>query len=182
MNLFRYCGDDPVDDSDPMGLDTAVAIGGGRWDGWTDIPNPLGHASLALTGQGTFSFGTTTPQGTNFTTFLADQSGHRFTNVYILKTTSAQEAAMKRSLENSAKKGSLPNIFKDPAGAHNDNCATRTADALRAGGQKIGHPKTPAQLQYKLDQKVQDGSATRILIPQQQTPAIPAGLKDFDRK
>ena len=181
-NLYRYCHNDPVNKSDPTGLDTAVALGGGRWDNWTDIPNPLGHVSLALTGQGTFSFGTLTPQGTNFTSFLSDQAGHRFTNVYILKTTPAQESAMKQNLEASSQKGALPNIFKDPVAAHNDNCTTRTADALRAGGQNIGHPKTPAQMQHRLDQKVRDGSATRILIRQQQAPIIPPVLKEFDKK
>jgi hypothetical protein len=181
-NLYRYCHNDPVNKRDPLGLDTAVAIGGLRWDQWTDMPNPLGHASLALTGQGTFSFGTGTPQGTSFTSFLGDQAGHRFTNVYILKTTPAEEAAMKQNLEESAQKGSLPDIFKDPAGAHNDNCSTRTADALRAGGQDVGHPKTPAQLQHKLDQKVRNGSATRIFIPQKLAPVIPPILKDFNKK
>lgn len=89
---------------------------------------------------------------------------------------------MKQNLEASSQKGALPNIFKDPVAAHNDNWTTRTADALRAGGQNIGHPKTPAQMQHRLDQKVRDGSATRILIRQQQAPIIPPVLKEFDKK
>lgn len=183
FNLFRYCHNDPINKTDPMGLDTAVAIGGARWDSWGDSPNPLGHASLALTGQGTFSFGTGTMPGTNFTSFLGDQSAHRWTAVYILKTTPAQEAAMKKNLEGSREKGRLPDIFKDPAGASKDNCATRTADALREGGQNAGRPKTPGALQDKLEQKVQDGTATRIFVPQQQAPAaIPPVLRDFDKK
>jgi RHS repeat-associated protein len=181
LNLYRYCHNNPVNRSDPLGLETAVAIGGTR-DDWTVVPNVLGHVSMAMTGQGTFSFGTGTAQGSSFTAFLTDQTPDRFTNVYVLHTSEGQEKDMKQSLEASVKKGALPNVFRNPVDAHNDNCTTRTADALRAGGQDVGHPKTPAQLQATLDKKVYDGTATRTLIPQSNKPSIPIVLKDFDKK
>jgi RHS repeat-associated protein len=174
-NLYRYCHNDPVNRNDPMGLDTAVAIGTIRDDSF----NIFGHASMALTGQGAFSSGTGTALGSNFTGFLSDQSGHRETKVYILHTTPAQEAAIKKNFEESAKKG-LPNVLRHPIDGHNDNCATRVSDALRAGGQNIGHPKFPGQLHHILEQKVRDGSATKVVVPLH--APIPEALRQFDKR
>ena len=179
-NLYRYCHNDPVNKSDPFGLDTAIAIGAIR-DDWTGVPNPFGHASMAMTGQGTFSAGTGTTAGSSFTAFLGEQAGHRGTTVYILHTTPQQEAAMKKSFEAAAAKNALPNVLRHPGDAYKDNCATRVSDALKAGGQDVGNSHTPGQLQHQLEQKVNNGEATRVPIFQNSKPEIPPILKKFDK-
>ena len=110
FNLFRYCHNDPLDFTDPMGLDMAIAIGTMR-DDWKWIPNPLGHASMAVTGQGTFSEATLTNQGSAFTRFLAEQQLHRGTTVYIVRTTPEQDKAVAKEAAAQHAKGELPNIL-----------------------------------------------------------------------
>ncbi len=180
FNLFRYCHNDPLDFTDPMGLDMAIAIGTMR-DDWKWIPNPLGHASMAVTGQGTFSEATLTNQGSAFTRFLAEQQLHRGTTVYIVRTTPEQDKAVAKEAAAQHAKGELPNIFKHPIDAYKDNCATRVSEAARAGGLDLGHTHWPGQLQHQLEQKVNKGQATAIAIPQKLKPNVPPTLTQFNK-
>jgi len=180
FNLFRYCQNDPLDLTDPMGFDIAIAIGTMR-DDWKWIPNPLGHASMAVNGQGTFSEGTLTKQGSAFTRFLAEQQLHRGTTVYIVRTTPEQDKAIAKGAAAQHAKGELPNIFKHPIDAYKDNCATRVSEAARTGGVDFGNPHSPGQLQHQLEQKVNKGEATSIPIQQKLKPNVPPILKQFDK-
>ena|ERR1700730_11637132 len=150
-------------------------------DDWRSIPNPLGHASMAVTGQGTFSEGTLTKQGSAFTGFLAEQQLHRGTTVYIMKTKAEQDRAVTNQAAAQRAKGELPNLFKHPIDAFKDNCATRVSEAAKAGGVNLGNPHMPGELQHQLEQKVNKGEAIRIPLPQKAKPDIPPILKAFDK-
>jgi RHS repeat-associated protein len=180
FNLFRYCRNDPLDLTDPTGLDIAIAIGTLR-DDWKWIPNPLGHASMAVTSRGTFSEGTGTNQGSAFTRFLGEQQLHRGTTVYVVRTTPEQDKAIAKEAATQHANGELPNVFKHPIDAYKNNCATRVSEAAKAGGVDLGHPRTPGQLQHRLEQKVNKGEATTIPIPQKLKPNVPPILKQFDK-
>ncbi len=126
-DLYGYCGWDPVNWVDEFGLETAVIIGRGT------SSNPFGHVAIAYTGQGVYSYGTGTFPGTSLTDYLASQAAYRDSTVYILPSTSNQEALMKdKIMEYDGKK--LPDPLSDPLDPLQDTCATRTQSALDVGG------------------------------------------------
>lgn len=120
-------GGNPLSGIDPFGLDTVVLIGGGT------SGNPFGHAAIGFTGQGVYSYGTGTPLGGSLTDYLNSQAQYRDSTAYVLKTTPEQEAQMLNEILK-YRKTPLPDPRKDPWGAANDTCATRTQNALEAGG------------------------------------------------
>jgi RHS repeat-associated protein len=125
MDFYTYVGNSPLKYVDPYGLATAVIIGGPSPSSPDNSSgNPFGHASIAFTGNGVYSFGTHTDPGSSLTDFLKKQASYRDSTVYILNTTPEQEKAMMDYL-----KKQNPNIQKYP-----DNCAHRSAEALKAGG------------------------------------------------
>ena len=126
LNLYGFVQNNPINAIDPWGLDTAVAVGG------PTSGNPFGHVAISFTGQGVYSYGTSTPLGSSFTEYLAKQATYRYTVVYILKTTPKQEALMKEEILKYRGKP-LPDPRKDLKGAAKDTCATRTQSALEAG-------------------------------------------------
>ncbi len=67
------------------------------------------------------------------TDYLGKQSGYRDTTVIIIPTTPEQEAKMIESLK-SWEGVPLPDPLRSPGQAANDTCATRTNQALNAGG------------------------------------------------
>ncbi len=125
INLYGFVRNNPVNWIDPYGLLTVVIIGGPSPAGPGDSSgNPFGHASIATTGQGIYSFGTATDPGSSLTDFLNTQATYRNSTVYVLNTTPAQEAAILNYLKNQN-----PHIQTYP-----DNCANRTTSALAAAG------------------------------------------------
>ena len=174
-NLFRYCHNDPLDFTDPMGLDTLVIIGDQRNDSY----NAFGHASIGMTGQGVFSQGTLKGDwGISAKSFITRESEHRGQTAYVIHSTAKEEAAMRQSLEGSKNK-SLPDAFKHPIKAYCDNCSTRVQDALKAGGHDIGKANTPGQLQNALEKQANDGKVEKIGIPAKSNSA-PEQLKQFE--
>ncbi|GHU04913.1 hypothetical protein AGMMS49960_21110 [Betaproteobacteria bacterium] len=127
LNLYGYVGGNPVSFVDPLGLDTAIALGGAS-DG-----NPFGHVAIAFTGKGVYSFGTSTAPGSSFTDYLGKQAEYRNTLVFIIESTPEQEAKMLEKAESYGGKV-LPNPFADLLDAASDTCAVRTQDILEAGG------------------------------------------------
>ncbi|SFQ34783.1 RHS repeat-associated core domain-containing protein [Variovorax sp. 770b2] len=126
-NRFGYVNGNSLTGSDPFGLDTIVVIGGSTGG------NPFGHAAIGFTGQGVYSYGTGTPLGGSLTDYLASQAGYRDSTAYIIKTTPEQEAKMLKEILK-YRSTPLPDPRKDPWGSANDTCATRTQNALEAGG------------------------------------------------
>jgi hypothetical protein len=123
LNLYEAMRNNPANYVDLLGLLTAVFIGGpSSLPG--QLPNPFGHATIAFSGQGTYSFGTVEHFASSFPT-LNDQAAYRGGTVYVLNTTPQQEQAMLDYL-NSQK--------KNPINKYPDNCANRTTSALSAGG------------------------------------------------
>ena len=128
INLYGFVGNNPINFVDPFGLLTAVFVGGpSPADAQNSSGNPFGHAAIAFTGQGIFSFGTPENPGSSFTDFLNNQAKYRDGTVYILNTTPEQEKAMIDYLEKV--KQERPKLGRYP-----DNCAHRTTEALKAGG------------------------------------------------
>jgi uncharacterized protein RhaS with RHS repeats len=174
-NLYRYCHNDPVNKSDPMGLETVVIVGLQR----DDSNNLFGHVSVAMTGQGVFSFGTATPWGSSTANFVASQSEHRTQFVYVLPTDAKQESAIRQKLDNQNQKA-LPDAQNHPINAYHDNCATRTSDALQAGGIDIGKQHTPNDIANKMEERVRDGKATPDVIAPKTSEENLGKLRQFD--
>ena len=126
LNLYTYVGNNPLNVLDPFGLLTAVFVGGpSPADDQNSSGNPFGHAAIAITGNGIYSFGTPEKPGSSFTDFLNNQATYRDGTVYILNTTPEQEQAILDYLKKQKGK---------KLGRYPDNCAHRTSEALKAGG------------------------------------------------
>jgi RHS repeat-associated protein len=174
-NLFRYCHNDPIDFSDPMGLDTLVVVGDQRDDSY----NIFGHASMGMTGQGVFSYGTQKGDwGISAKNFVARESDHREQRAFIIHSSAKEEAAMRQSLEGSKNKP-LPDALKHPIKAYCDNCATRVRDALQAGGHDVGKVNTPNQLANALEKQAKDGNVEKIGVPARSS-SVPEQVKEFE--
>ncbi|MEY2520294.1 MAG: hypothetical protein QOF24_2053 [Verrucomicrobiota bacterium] len=181
-NLYRYCHNDPVNKSDPTGLDIAVVVGGER----EDSANPFGHVSIAIQGQGVFSFGTQdangvrTGWGSSTTEFVRDQGQHRSQTVYRIKTDQSQDSAARQKLD-SVRDKALPNLREHPIDARNDNCSTRTRDALRAAGIEVGDQHTPNGVARGLEEKAKSDSTISKLRIDMPAPSLVEKLRDFDK-
>lgn len=119
INLYPYANSNALRYIDPTGLDFLVVIGR------PTSGNPFGHASMAVSGSGIFSFGTSTPRGSSVAQFLASQAEYRDSTLYYIPTTKEQDAAALASLRGSPEKLGSPAV---------DNCSTRTNNALSAAG------------------------------------------------
>jgi hypothetical protein len=125
INLNTYVGNDPVNEIDPLGLLTAVIVGG-QASRPGEMPNPFGHIAIATTANGVYSFGTRPEDlGGNLTDYLNWQATYRDSIVYVLNTTPDQERAINDYLK--TQKGK-------PIDRYSDNCAARTKRALEAAG------------------------------------------------
>ena len=161
INLYGYVGNDPIGLVDPLGLECAVQIGA-----WAPGSiNIFGHAAAATSGQGVYSFGTTTKTASSFSDYLAKQAGYRDSMVYVLSTTPEQEKLINDYLR--PLKDNLPAV---PGKDSGDNCAARTNEALKKAGLDVGENGTPAELQRALEKMVNDGKALRFSVPRGSTP------------
>lgn len=124
-NLYSYAGQNPTHAIDPLGLDLLVITGG--WNGGINI---FGHSAIAVTGSGTFSYGTGpgTPLGTSTAQFLSDQSATRNLAITVIPTTPEQDAAALQYLHDHPDEMGVGKL---------DNCASRTQGAIAAAGIKL---------------------------------------------
>lgn len=128
LGLYSYVHNSPLASIDPDGAKTVLIFNGPVRDAGEIIGNPFGHAAIAFTGQGVFSFGTKNPHlgKESLKKFMLKQQNPRRESILIvLNTTPAQEKKMAAYLKSMKGKA---------LGELNDNCATRTLKAVQAGG------------------------------------------------
>jgi RHS repeat-associated protein len=152
-NLYRYCHNDPVNKTDPTGLDTLI-IWNTQFEGSRNV---FGHIALATTGQGVQSVGNGDNAGRNYshastTSYLASQAMKRDTLLFTVRTTVEQEQKINAYFD------SLANV---KSGNFADNCATRTSEALRAAGLDIKKTHTPQSV-YEQAKRVLGGTQSTI--------------------
>jgi hypothetical protein len=119
INLFVYVAGNPMNLIDPFGLDLAVFYG------FPQSKNVFGHAAVAVTGRGVYSYGTIEPLGSSFTDYLRNQAAYRDSLIYILPTTQAQDDAFIKAFMEARKKG---------GDAVRNNCADMVGAGLKAAG------------------------------------------------
>ena len=119
LNLYAFCGNDPVNCVDPGGMDIAV-ICNGPTEG-----NPIGHSAVAITGLGVYSYGNNTTPGSSLKDYINGQIPRRNSTIIIIPTTPEQDQA---ALEEAKKD------FKKPYSTPFHNCANYVNDVLSAGG------------------------------------------------
>ena len=122
-SVYGYVRQNPGRWTDPFGLNTLVVIGGGT--GLSN--NPFGHASIATTGSGIYSWGTDDAWGSSVQNFLYNQSRYRDSTAIVIPTTPAQEQAILDYLRKKIAAG-------EPYDLTENNCATMVMDALDAAG------------------------------------------------
>lgn len=156
-NLYGYVAQNPTGAIDPFGLDLLVITGG--WKGGINI---FGHSAIAVTGSGTYSYGTgylDTPLGMSTAQFLSDQSAMRELTLTVIPTTPEQDAAALQYLRD----------HPDEMGVGKfDNCASRTLGAINAAGVSLPTagilPDTP-----------QDAELAAAALSNARTVTIPMG-------
>lgn len=176
INPYAYVEGNPVSKIDPSGLDAVVIYGAAT------SSNPLGHAAIAITGQGVYSYGTGTKPGTNLTDYLLSQADYRNSIAYIIKTTSEQDEAMLQYLN--SLNPLLPAV---PSQDSSDTCAARTNEALRHAGMYdprspitsllLGN-SSPFPIDSAVTAKAYASGVVKIPIG---TTIIPASLNQFNR-
>jgi len=155
-NLYAYVAQNPTQAIDPFGLDLLVITGG--WNGGINI---FGHSAIAVTGSGTYSYGTGlgTPLGMSTAQFLSDQSAMRDLTLTVIPTTPGQDAAALQYLKD----------HPDEMGVGKfDNCSSRTLGAIAAAGVSLPTagilPDTP-----------QDAELAAAALSNARTVTIPMG-------
>jgi RHS repeat-associated protein len=119
INLYGYVGNNPINWVDPLGLETAVVIGGPAGK------NVFGHIGIATSGSGIYSSGTKQPFGSSFTDYINDQASYRDSTVYIINTTPEEEAKIIEAFKERNKAGH---------DAKSNNCSHQVSDALKQAG------------------------------------------------
>lgn len=161
INTYSYARSQPTMRVDPNGLDAYVVVGDTRVDSW----NYFGHASIAVTGAGVYSFGTNTLCGASVADFLRSQAQVRGQMGFRIKTSPAQDQMMLKYLRQFGQCKTVP-LFPD-------NCANRVESALRSAGVPLNDPyfggdaaPFPASLLRSLFILSGAGGATSTVIPQ----------------
>jgi hypothetical protein len=121
--MYGYVENDPLDEIDPLGLDTLVIT-----SGYNGGYNFFGHSALAFTGQGLYSYGTADPYGSGVTSYLQRQLSDRSVTITRLSTTPRQEQSMAAYYQSKFGPGSHYSAF----GGH--NCADASGGALTSSG------------------------------------------------
>ena len=124
VNLYGFVANSSLNFVDASGFEIAVI-----WNGPTSA-NPAGHAAVAITGRGVWSYYNGTPGGTNLDAYLNGQIPRRDSKVIIIPTSPEQDAAALEAFKKSKQK---------PYSWYKHNCANVVNDALDAA--KIPYPK-----------------------------------------
>jgi RHS repeat-associated protein len=159
INLYDYSFNDPLNNVDPSGLDIAIAIGFAA-----GLTSPFGHVAGAVTGQGTFSYGTKEAFGSSFTDYLQNQSMYRDTSVFVLPATKDQDDAFVAAFKKVASTG------KSRVG---NDCADAVSAGLKAAG--LLNPNAaqtfPSMINGYMELSAMEGEVSAIVIIPQGVPA-----------
>ena len=132
LNLYGYVLNQPIRFVDPLGLDVCVVVGGPVDD------NPLGHAALATSGKGIFSFGTAHKDGTPLGDYLRDQTKQRDQWVYRIPSSPEEDQKMIDGFKRIRNQGySIPK---------NRTCSSAVSQGLKDIGVFHGTTPSPGQL------------------------------------
>jgi len=141
INQFAYVGNNPLNATDPLGLDILIIEQGPTGN------NPIGHTGIAITGRGVFSFGNGRELATDakgniiggdLAGYIYRESRNRDTWIYIIKTTPEQDAAVEAELRAIAQNEPA---LQAESSILSDNCSTRSNRGLDAGDIRDGGPK-----------------------------------------
>ncbi len=177
LNLYSYVGNNPLSNVDRDGHAPDILV---IEDGPTQ-GNPIGHTSIAVTGNGVYSFGTNTPLGSSTTDFLKMESGRRDQTVTVIKTTPEQDQATVSALMKQDAKGSI--------NVNPDNCSSRSNAALDAAGvpkaSDLSNPITPisslpSNIPGSAGERAQAVPGSQTTVIPKNSPSIPASLNQFN--
>jgi RHS repeat-associated protein len=158
MNLFRYCGDDPLDGSDPLGLrDVDVYI----WD--IDVSHQsVGHVMVTEHDSHTVLLSQfpqrSGPKGANIRLSFDEtvRREHRRAD-HVITTHVRDDKAFDRTVRDHATR---PYWYWNPSKPNETHCARSTYDALRDGGVGVwGHDRgqvLPRDIRQQLEQTQRD--------------------------
>jgi RHS repeat-associated protein len=161
INLYGYVLNNPVNWVDPIGLETAVVIGGPAGK------NVFGHIAIATSGSGIYSSGTKQSFGSSFTDYINDQVSYRNNTVYIINTTPEEEAKIIEAFKERNKSGH---------DAKSNNCSHQVSDALKQAGIIDRVTAFPGTLHSPMREGIKRGDVTAHEVPKGAT-SLP---KDFD--
>jgi uncharacterized protein RhaS with RHS repeats len=119
VNVYSYALGAPTNRRDPRGEDILVIEGGS--EGY----NIFGHSSVAITGMGLFSKGTSEPLGSSTSDFVSAQASGRSQTLTWIPTSPAQDAACEKAFRKAA---------ADPYSAVSSNCSNAVNQCLDAAG------------------------------------------------
>jgi RHS repeat-associated protein len=154
INLFRYCGGDPVNLSDPLGLDVVVTL-----QEATGVARGFDHIGLGVNTTATQGFyGSNSFNGQGMIGIVKSDSptSDEILGSITITTTPVQDAI-------------IAGVFSQFNGTQyaffDRNCATAVAAALQAAGLKFDKSDIPYRLFLNLVKAYPPGHGSRVTYP-----------------
>ena len=166
VNLYGFVMNRPLGLVDKLGLDIIIIIG-------CPIPgsaNVGGHAAMAVTGHGVFSWGTTDPDGTPLNDYAQSQNKTRNQTFYWITTTKEEDAKAIEAFKKERAKGY--SIAKQ------QTCASACCEGLKEIGVFKSSTAYPLMLKNWFDLGLAGKANIKEMSVCQNAQGFP--LSDFD--